>query len=328
MIILVARGRERGRGRGRGKGKGKGRGTKGAGSSDAGSSGAGSSGARSSSDLRRSSRVKEKGRFEDEIEEEEEEEEELLFSSQQIAFQPSTAEQSLSKQIASQPSSAEQSLPQQSSSQQSSSQQSSTQQSSSQQSSSQQSSSQQSSSQQSFSQGPFSLKVNLDPLIIDPTDNRDIIIRRSRSHTPITGSENMSPTGMQQSQRSTPSVEIPPNRVLSDDRLISPTGIQQPSVKIPPNRVLFDDRLISSTGIQQPSVKILPNRDDRLTNIEAILIKQGKQNRAIYDLQKVTLEKVLLLQAQVKKIKSEKSNELSQKVFNVSNNLICIILSH
>jgi hypothetical protein len=138
----------------------------------------------------------------------------------------------------------------------------------------------------------------------------------------------MSPTGMQQSQRSTPSVEIPPNRVLSDDRLISPTGIQQSSVKIPPTRVLSDDRLISSTGIQQPSVKILPNRDDRLTNIEAILIKQGKQNRAIYDLQKVTLEKVSLLQAQVKKIKSEKSNELSQKVFNVSNNLICIILSH
>jgi hypothetical protein len=162
----------------------------------------------------------------------------------------------------------------------------------------------------------------------------------------------MSPTGMQQSQRSTPSVEIPPNRVLSDDRLISPTGIQQSSVKIPPTRVLSDDRLISptgiqqssvkipptrvlsddrlisSTGIQQPSVKILPNRDDRLTNIEAILIKQGKQNRAIYDLQKVTLEKVSLLQAQVKKIKSEKSNELSQKVFNVSNNLIFIILSH
>jgi hypothetical protein len=106
------------------------------------------------------------------------------------------------------------------------------------------------------------------------------------------------------------------------------TGIQQPSVKIPPNRVLSDDRLISFTGIQQPSVKILPNRDDRLTNIEAILIKQGKQNRAIYDLQKVTLEKVSLLQAQVKKIKSEKSNELSQKVFNVSNNLIFIILSH
>jgi len=272
MIILVARGRGRGRKRGKGKV------TKGAGSSDAGSSGAGSS-----SGLRRSTRVKGKKRVEEEIEEGEEEEEEeleeLLSSSQQIAFQPSTAEQSLSKQIASQPSSAEQSLPQQSLPRQSLSQQTSSQQSSSQQTSSQQLSSQQSSSQQLSSREPFNLTVNLDSLIIDPTDNRDIIIRSSRSHTPI----NMSPTAMQQSQRSTPSVEIPSHRALSDDRL---------------------------------------------TNIEAILIKQGKQNRAIYELQKMTWEKVSSLQNQIKKIKSDKSDELSQKVFNVSNKLICIILSH
>jgi hypothetical protein len=241
--------------------------------------------------------VKGKKRVEEEIEEGEEEEEEeleeLLSSSQQIAFQPSTAEQSLSKQIASQPSSAEQSLPQQSLSRQSLSQQTS---------------SQQSSSQQLSFREPFNLTVNLDSLIIDPTDNRDIIIRSSRSHTPI----NMSPTAMQQSQRSTPSVEIPPNRVLSDDRLISSTAMQQsqrstPSVEIPSHRALSDDRL---------------------TNIEAILIKQGKQNRAIYELQKMTWEKVSSLQNQIKKIKSDKSDELSQKVFNVSNKLICIILSH
>jgi hypothetical protein len=254
--------------------------------------------------------VKGKKRVEEEIEEEEGEEEleELLSSSQQIAFQPSTAEQSLSKQIASQPSSAEQSLSRQSLSQQTSSQQSSSQQTSSQQLSSQQSSSQQLSSQQLSSREPFNLTVNLDSLIIDPTDNRDIIIRSSRSHTPI----NMSPTAMQQSQRSTPSVEIPPNRVLSDDRLISSTAMQQsqrstPSVEIPSHRALSDDRL---------------------TNIEAILIKQGKQNRAIYELQKMTWEKVSSLQNQIKKIKSDKSDELSQKVFNVSNKLICIILSH
>lgn len=59
-----------------------------------------------------------------------------------------------------------------------------------------------------------------------------------------------------------------------------------------------------------------------------MIIKQGKQNRVIYELQKMTLEKVSLLQTQIKKIKSDKSNELSPKVFNVSNNLICIILSH
>ena len=297
MIILVARGRGRKRGRGKGAKGAESTSTKGAGSSDAGSSGAGSS-----SGLRRSTCVKGKKRVGEEIEEEEEEEEEeleeLLSSSQQIAFQPSTVEQSLSKQIASQPSSAEQLLPRQSLSQQTSSQQSS----------SQQLSSQQSSSKQLSSREPFNLTVNLDSLIIDPTDNRDIIIRSSRSHTPI----NMSPTAMQQSQRSTPSVEIPPNRVLSDDRLISSTAMQQsqrstPSVEIPSHRALSDDRL---------------------TNIEAILIKQGKQNRAIYELQKMTWEKVSSLQNQIKKIKSDKSDELSQKVFNVSNKLICIILSH
>ncbi len=281
MIILVAKGRGRGRGRGRG--------TRG-GARDAGSS--------SSSDLRRSNRVKEKDHsYSAEEEVEEEVKEEVLASSQQIAFQPSSAS---SQQIAFQPSSAlpQQSLSQQSSSQQSLPQQSSSQQSSSQQSLSQQSSSQQSLPQRSLSQEPFSLNVNLPslqsnvnnpPLIIDPTE-RDIIIR-SRSHTPVmdaksmnTMSEIMSPTATQQSRRSTPSVEVPvPSRVPSDDRL---------------------------------------------GNIETMMIKHGKQNRIIYEMQKTTLEKISSLQTQIKKINSDKSNELSPKVFNVSNNLVCIILSH
>ena len=260
MIILVARGRGRGRGRGRRRVRVRGRDTRG-----------GGRGAGSLSDLRRSNCVKEKDRSNsvEEIEKEFEEkieEEVVLDSSQQIASQPSSTEQSLSQlsptsqQIASQPSSTEQSLPQRSS-----------------------------------SQDPFTLKVNLPlqsdvnnpPLIIDPTE-RDIIIR-SRSHTPIMDpktmnamSEIMSPTATQQSQRSTPSVEIP-SRVTSDDRL---------------------------------------------NNIEAILIKQGKQNRIIYELQKLSYEKISSLQTQIKKLSSDKSNQLSQKVFNVSNNLVCIILSH
>ena len=52
------------------------------------------------------------------------------------------------------------------------------------------------------------------------------------------------------------------------------------------------------------------------------MIKHGKQNRIIYEMQKTTLEKISSLQTQIKKIKSDKSNELSSKVFNVSNNLI------
>src|SRR5213078_946537 len=195
-----------------------------------------------------------------------------------------------SQQIAFQPSSA---LPQQSLSQQSSSQQSL-----SQQSSSQQSSSQQSLPQRSLSQEPFSLNVNLPslqsnvnnpPLIIDPTE-RDIIIR-SRSHTPVMDAKSMN--------------------TMSE--IMSPTTTQQsrrstPSVEVPvPSRV--------------PS-------DDRLGNIETMMIKHGKQNRIIYEMQKMTLEKISSLQTQIKKINSDKSNELSPKVFNVSNNLVCIILSH
>ena len=73
-----------------------------------------------------------------------------------------------------------------------------------------------------------------------------------------------------------------------------------------------------------PSVEI-PSRvpsEDRLGNIKAMMIKHGKQNRIIYEMQKSTLDKLSSLQAQVKKINSEKNNELSSKVFNVSNNLV------
>ena len=195
-----------------------------------------------------------------------------------------------SQQIAFKPSSA---LPQQSSSQQSSSQQSLAQQSSSQQSLSQQSSSQQSLPQR-LSQEPFTLNVNLPslqsnvnnpPLIIDPTE-RDIIIR-SRSHTPVMDAKSMN--------------------TMSE--IMSPTATQQSR---------------RSTPTPTPSVEI-PSRvpsEDRLANIEAMMIKHGKQNRIIYEMQRSTLDKLSSLQTQVKKINSEKNNELSSKIFNVSNNLV------
>ena len=55
-------------------------------------------------------------------------------------------------------------------------------------------------------------------------------------------------------------------------------------------------------------------------SIEAMLVKQGKQIRALYELQKSTLEKVTSIQNQLKK--TNKNIELSSKVFAVSNNLI------
>jgi hypothetical protein len=51
-----------------------------------------------------------------------------------------------------------------------------------------------------------------------------------------------------------------------------------------------------------------------------MLIKQGRQIRALYELQKSTLEKVTSIQNQLKK--TNKNIELSSKVFAVSNNLI------
>ena len=51
-----------------------------------------------------------------------------------------------------------------------------------------------------------------------------------------------------------------------------------------------------------------------------MLVKQGRQIRALYELQKSTFEKVTSIQSQLKK--TNKNIELSSKVFSVSNNLI------
>ena len=51
-----------------------------------------------------------------------------------------------------------------------------------------------------------------------------------------------------------------------------------------------------------------------------MLVKQGRQIRALYELQKATFDKVTLIQNQLKK--TNKNIELSSKVLAVSNNLI------
>ena len=50
-----------------------------------------------------------------------------------------------------------------------------------------------------------------------------------------------------------------------------------------------------------------------LKNIENMLIKQGKQICALYELQKLSLERISLLQTQVKKLSSDKKMSLVQK---------------
>jgi len=51
---------------------------------------------------------------------------------------------------------------------------------------------------------------------------------------------------------------------------------------------------------------------------ESILVKQGKQIRALYELQKSTNEKVTWIQNQFNKQDEGKNNDLSPKVFGVS----------
>jgi len=126
-------------------------------------------------------------------------------------------------------------------------------------------------------------------LIIDDMDNREIIVK-SRSHTPITNPESTS----------SPSTPVERQVELAQSRLSSPI-VRQFS---------FD-----------------ANRES-LNNIESMLIKQGKQIRVLYELQRTSLEKISSLQTQVKKLNSDKNNELSSRVFNVSDNFVCIILSH
>lgn len=64
------------------------------------------------------------------------------------------------------------------------------------------------------------------------------------------------------------------------------------------------------------------------TNIEAMLVKQGRQIHALYELQKSTFEKVSSIQTQVKKLATSKSNDLSAKVFGVSNHNLVSITFH
>ena len=158
------------------------------------------------------------------------------------------------------------------------------------------SSTQQSSSQQSA----------ISPIIIDPE------IITSRPHTPITSPI---PTERQRSRRSTPIVELP---IAEPAQSQHSTPIVEPSIAEPAQSQ-------HSTSIVR---RISFDNRSPFNNIEAMLIKQGKQIRILYELQKTSIEKISWLQTQVKKLNSDKDNELSSKVFNVSNNLVCIILSH
>ena len=131
------------------------------------------------------------------------------------------------------------------------------------------------------------------PIFID-SDDREIIILRS------------------QNRATTPGVETD---VLAEfgDIAIRGTSVDDRSPV----------RSRRSTPIIEENIKDIapsskPTRNTK--SIEAMLVKQGRQIRALYELQKSTFEKVTSIQSQLKK--TNKNIELSSKVFSVSNNLI------
>ena len=156
-------------------------------------------------------------------------------------------------------------------------------------------------SQTTASSSQLSATSSSTPLIID-SDDREIIIRsRSRATTPevetdilaefedfgITRPESVDDRSPTRSRRGTPAIDANIEDIAPSSK---PTGTKRRD----------------------------STRDTK--SIEAMLVKQGRQIRALYELQKSTFEKVTSIQNQLKK--TNKNIELSSKVFAVSNNLI------
>ena len=156
-------------------------------------------------------------------------------------------------------------------------------------------------SQTTASGSQLSATSSSTPIFID-SDDREIIIRsRSRPTTPgvetdilaefedfgITRSESVDDRSPARSRRGTPAIDANIEDIAPSSK---PTGTKRRD----------------------------STRDTK--SIEAMLVKQGRQIRALYELQKSTFEKVTSIQNQLKK--TNKNIGLSSKVFTVSNNLI------
>ncbi len=266
----------------------------------------GARGARGAGELRRSQRISKapaQGRGEEgEDEGEDEEEEVLLTSTQQKALQTQQTppiQQTQQSQTAQQ---TQQTPPIQQTQQSQTAQQ--TQQLSAQAHPLQQfqqfqlQQSQQSQTTASGSQ--MSATSSSTPIFID-SDDREIVILRSRSRA------------------TTPGVETD---VLAEfgDIAIRGTSVDDRSpVRSRRSTPVIEENIKDIAPSSKPTGT--KRRDStRDTKFEAMLVKQGRQIRALYELQKSTFEKVTSIQSQLKK--TNKNIELSSKVFSVSNNLI------
>ena len=139
------------------------------------------------------------------------------------------------------------------------------------------------------------------PIFIN-SDDREIVILRSRSWA------------------TTPGVETD---VLAEfgDIAIRGTSVDDRSpVRSHRSTPVIEENIKDIAPSSKPTGTKRRDSTRDTKSIEAMLVKQGRQIRALYELQKSTFEKVTSIQSQLKK--TNKNIELSSKVFSVSNNLI------
>ena len=156
-------------------------------------------------------------------------------------------------------------------------------------------------SQTTASGSQMSATSSSTPIFID-SDDREIIILRSRSRA------------------TTPGVETD---VLAEfgDIAIRGTSVDDRSpVRSRRSTPVIEENIKDIAPSSKPTGTKRRDSTRDTKSIEAMLVKQGRQIRALYELQKSTFEKVTSIQSQLKK--TNKNIELSSKVFSVSNNLI------
>ena len=156
-------------------------------------------------------------------------------------------------------------------------------------------------SQTTASGSQMSATSSSTPIFID-SDDREIVILRSRSRA------------------TTPGVETD---VLAEfgDIAIRGTSVDDRSpVRSRHSTPVIEENIKDIAPSSKPTGTKRRDSTRDTKSIEAMLVKQGRQIRALYELQKSTFEKVTSIQSQLKK--TNKNIELSSKVFSVSNNLI------
>ena len=155
-------------------------------------------------------------------------------------------------------------------------------------------------SQTTASGSQMSATSSSTPIFID-SDDREIVILRSRS------------------QATTPGVETDVLAEFGNIAIWGTSVDDRSPVRSRRSTPVIEENIKDIAPSSKPTGT--KRRDStRDTKFEAMLVKQGRQIRALYELQKSTFEKVTSIQNQLKK--TNKNIELSSKVFSVSNNLI------